>query len=40
LRTSVDHGVAYDAARTRTADADGMKAALALAERLTVGLDG
>lgn len=40
LRTSVDHGVAYDAARTRTADADGMQAALALAVRLTVARDG
>ena len=35
VRTSVDHGVAYDAARARSADADGMKAALAMAERLT-----
>jgi 4-phospho-D-threonate 3-dehydrogenase / 4-phospho-D-erythronate 3-dehydrogenase len=40
LRTSVDHGVAYDAARLRTADADGMKAALALAIRFTAGRDG
>ena len=40
LRTSVDHGVAYDAARTGTADADGMKAAVALALRLTAGRDG
>jgi 4-phospho-D-threonate 3-dehydrogenase / 4-phospho-D-erythronate 3-dehydrogenase len=40
LRTSVDHGVAYDAARLRSADADGMKAALALAIRLTAGRDG
>ncbi|MET0343503.1 MAG: 4-hydroxythreonine-4-phosphate dehydrogenase PdxA [Polyangiales bacterium] len=41
LRTSVDHGVAYDAARAGTADADGMHAALALAVRLTAdGVDG
>jgi 4-hydroxythreonine-4-phosphate dehydrogenase len=42
LRTSVDHGVAYDAARAGTADADGMHAALALALRLTAdgGADG
>jgi 4-hydroxythreonine-4-phosphate dehydrogenase len=37
LRTSVDHGVAYDAARAGTADPDGMKAALALALRLSEG---
>ncbi|HEX5658712.1 MAG TPA: 4-hydroxythreonine-4-phosphate dehydrogenase PdxA [Polyangiales bacterium] len=35
LRTSVDHGVAYDAARSGRVDADGMHAALALALRLT-----
>jgi 4-hydroxythreonine-4-phosphate dehydrogenase len=35
LRTSVDHGVAYDAARSGHVDADGMHAALALAVRLT-----
>lgn len=35
LRTSVDHGVAYDAARAGTVDADGMHAALSLAVRLT-----
>ncbi|HEY6878985.1 MAG TPA: 4-hydroxythreonine-4-phosphate dehydrogenase PdxA [Polyangiales bacterium] len=35
LRTSVDHGVAYDAARAGVVDADGMHAALALAVRLT-----
>ena len=35
LRTSVDHGVAYDAARTGKVDADGMVAALSLAVRLT-----
>lgn len=42
LRTSVDHGVAYDAARAGTADADGMHAALGLALRLTAsgGADG
>jgi len=34
VRTSVDHGVAYDAARTGTADASGMIAALLLALRL------
>jgi 4-hydroxythreonine-4-phosphate dehydrogenase len=40
LRTSVDHGVAYDAARAGAADADGMIAALALAVRLTAAADG
>jgi 4-phospho-D-threonate 3-dehydrogenase / 4-phospho-D-erythronate 3-dehydrogenase len=35
LRTSVDHGVAYDAVRTGKVDAEGMQAALALAVRLT-----
>ncbi len=35
VRTSVDHGVAYDAAARGTARADGMVAALALACRLT-----
>lgn len=34
LRTSVDHGVAYDAAAAGTASADGMRAALELARRL------
>jgi 4-hydroxythreonine-4-phosphate dehydrogenase len=34
VRTSVDHGVAYDAARSGAADASGMHAALALAQRL------
>lgn len=34
LRTSVDHGVAFDAARVGSADADGMIAALAMARRL------
>jgi 4-hydroxythreonine-4-phosphate dehydrogenase len=34
VRTSVDHGVAYDAARAGTADASGMKAAVAMAARL------
>ncbi|MEM7447820.1 MAG: 4-hydroxythreonine-4-phosphate dehydrogenase PdxA [Myxococcota bacterium] len=36
VRTSVDHGVAYEAAANGTAEADGMKAALALAQRLTL----
>lgn len=40
LRTSVDHGVAYDAARAGAADADGMKAALAMAVRLTADVHG
>ena len=40
VRTSVDHGVAYDAARSGTADADGMKAALAMAVRLTAVVHG
>jgi 4-hydroxythreonine-4-phosphate dehydrogenase len=35
VRTSVDHGVAYDAAAAGTASADGMRAALRLAARLT-----
>jgi len=35
LRTSVDHGVAYDAAARGVADADGMVAAVALAARMT-----
>ena len=36
VRTSVDHGVAYDAARAGTADAEGMRSALHLAQRLTL----
>ncbi|MDB4986946.1 MAG: 4-hydroxythreonine-4-phosphate dehydrogenase, partial [Myxococcaceae bacterium] len=40
VRTSVDHGVAYDAARARNADADGMMAALAMAVRLTADRHG
>lgn len=40
VRTSVDHGVAYDAARAGRVEADGMHAALALAVRLTKGGDG
>lgn len=40
LRTSVDHGVAYDAARADKADADGMLAAMELALRLTGAPDG
>jgi len=35
VRTSVDHGVAYDAAREDKADADGMLAAMRMALRLT-----
>ena len=35
LRTSVDHGVAYDAAKKGTAEIDGMRAALAMAVALT-----
>ena len=34
VRTSVDHGVAYDAARAGTADESGMRAALRMAEKL------
>jgi 4-hydroxythreonine-4-phosphate dehydrogenase len=34
VRTSVDHGVAYEAARAGTADDSGMRAALAMAARL------
>ena len=40
VRTSVDHGVAYDAARARAADASGMRAALELAARLTAAPHG
>lgn len=40
LRTSVDHGVAYDIVGTRTADADGMRAALRLADQLTGPREG
>jgi 4-hydroxythreonine-4-phosphate dehydrogenase len=40
LRTSVDHGVAYDAARARSGEPDGMIAALELAVRLAVPRDG
>jgi 4-hydroxythreonine-4-phosphate dehydrogenase len=36
VRTSVDHGTAYDRAGTWTADASGMEGALALAVRLAV----
>lgn len=35
VRTSVDHGVAYDAAAAGTADARGMMSAFAMAQRLT-----
>ncbi|HEY6461098.1 MAG TPA: 4-hydroxythreonine-4-phosphate dehydrogenase PdxA, partial [Polyangiaceae bacterium] len=34
VRTSVDHGTAYDRAGTWTADASGMREAIALATRL------
>lgn len=37
VRTSVDHGVAYDAAREGCADPEGMRSALRMAERLTAG---
>ena len=37
VRTSVDHGTAYDRAGTWTADAKGMSAALMLATRLVLG---
>jgi 4-hydroxythreonine-4-phosphate dehydrogenase len=37
VRTSVDHGTAYDRAGTWTADAHGMRAAIALATRLAGG---
>jgi 4-hydroxythreonine-4-phosphate dehydrogenase len=37
VRTSVDHGTAYDRAGTWTADARGMKAAIALAAKLHKG---
>ena len=40
VRTSVDHGVAYDAARSGTAEHDGMLAALEMARTLTVDADG
>jgi 4-hydroxythreonine-4-phosphate dehydrogenase len=40
VRTSVDHGVAYDAARSGRIDDDGMRAALSLADRLTEGARG
>ncbi len=35
VRTSVDHGVAYDAAESGAADVTGMRSALRLAQRLT-----
>jgi 4-hydroxythreonine-4-phosphate dehydrogenase len=35
VRTSVDHGVAYDAAAAGTADPRGMASAIAMAQRLT-----
>ena len=39
VRTSVDHGVAYDAAATGTASESGMVAAIRAAQRLTGGLE-
>jgi 4-hydroxythreonine-4-phosphate dehydrogenase len=36
VRTSVDHGVAYDAAQSGKVELDGMRAALALAQLLTL----
>jgi len=39
VRTSVDHGTAYDRAGKGTADARGMKEAIALAQRLTAGAE-
>ena len=38
IRTSPDHGVAYDIARTGKADASGMKLAIALAVEMTEGI--
>jgi 4-hydroxythreonine-4-phosphate dehydrogenase len=35
VRTSVDHGVAYDAAEAGHADAEGMRSALRMALRLS-----
>jgi 4-hydroxy-L-threonine phosphate dehydrogenase PdxA len=35
VRTSVDHGVAYDAAARNAADDQGMRSALAMAHALT-----
>ncbi|MEZ4254330.1 MAG: 4-hydroxythreonine-4-phosphate dehydrogenase PdxA [Polyangiales bacterium] len=40
VRTSVDHGVAYDAARAGTGDAEGMEAAIRMAAELTSGARG
>lgn len=40
LRTSVDHGVAYDAAAAGVADVSGMRAALRMALRLTESTSG
>jgi 4-hydroxythreonine-4-phosphate dehydrogenase len=40
VRTSVDHGTAYDRAGTWTADALGMQSAIALAERLARPIRG
>jgi 4-hydroxythreonine-4-phosphate dehydrogenase len=38
VRTSVDHGTAYDRAGSYTADATGMRSAIALASRLVEGV--
>ena len=40
VRTSVDHGVAYEAAASGTASESGMVAAIRAAQRLTAGLEG
>jgi 4-hydroxythreonine-4-phosphate dehydrogenase len=40
VRTSVDHGVAYDAAKAGVADSEGMSAALEMAVRLTAAPHG
>jgi len=40
VRASVDHGVAYDAARSRSAEHDGMIAAMQMARRLAEPSDG
>jgi 4-hydroxythreonine-4-phosphate dehydrogenase len=37
IRTSVDHGTAYNLAGTGTASATSMKAAIRLAEKLATG---
>ncbi|MDT9694145.1 4-hydroxythreonine-4-phosphate dehydrogenase PdxA, partial [Streptomyces sp. P9(2023)] len=40
VRTSVDHGTAYDRAGKGTADARGMREAMALASRMVIGFAG